>query len=83
MNLVGLAAPQAASQPKPPASWRSHSRSWGRDVIPLESGKDAADSASEPNHLTTETLNRSLADTLNLRLAPDGGFVAQLAPKLN
>ena len=45
--------------------------------------KDAADSESEPNHLTTETLNRSLADTLNLRLAPDGGFVAQLAPKLN
>ena len=45
--------------------------------------KDAADSESEPNHLTTETLNLSLADTLNLRLTPDGGFVAQLAPKLN
>ena len=42
--------------------------------------KDASDAESDPNHLTTETLKLSSADTLKLHLALDGGFVAQLAP---
>jgi hypothetical protein len=36
--------------------------------------KDAAE--SDPNHLPTETLNLSSADTLKIHLALDGGFVA-------
>jgi alpha-glucosidase len=40
--------------------------------------KDAPDPASNPNHLTTETLNLSPADTLKVHLALDGGFVAEL-----
>lgn len=42
--------------------------------------KDASDAESDPNHLTTETLNLSSADTIKLRLALNGGFAAQLAP---
>ena len=42
--------------------------------------KDAPDAESEPNHLTTETLNLSSRDTLKLHVAFDGGFVAQLTP---
>jgi alpha-glucosidase len=45
--------------------------------------EDAPDAESDPNHLTTETRNVSSADTLTLRLALDGGFVAQLAPAKN
>jgi alpha-glucosidase len=41
--------------------------------------KDAADVESDPNHLSTESLNLSSADTLTLHLALDGGFVAKLA----
>jgi hypothetical protein len=40
--------------------------------------KDASDAESDPNHLTTETQNVSAADKLIVRLALDGGFVAQL-----
>jgi alpha-glucosidase len=42
--------------------------------------KDASDAGSNPNHLTTETLRLSSADTLRLHLALGGGLVAQLAP---
>jgi alpha-glucosidase len=42
--------------------------------------EDASDAETDPNHLTTEMLNLSSADTLKLHLALDGGFVAQLAP---
>ena len=42
--------------------------------------KDAADADAEPNHLATEVLSVSSTDTLRLRLALDGGFVAQLTP---
>jgi len=42
--------------------------------------QDAPDSESNPNHLTTETLSVSSADTLQLHFALDGGFVAQLTP---
>jgi alpha-glucosidase len=42
--------------------------------------KDAPDAESEPNHLNTESLLLSAVDTLRIRLAPDGGFVAELAP---
>jgi alpha-glucosidase len=41
--------------------------------------KDAPDTDSDPNHLTTETLNLSSFDRLNVRLALDGDFVAQLS----
>jgi alpha-glucosidase len=40
--------------------------------------KDASDVHSNPNHLVTETLNVSRADTLKARLAADGGFVAKI-----
>jgi alpha-glucosidase len=42
--------------------------------------KDAPDAESDPNHLTTETLDLSSRDTLKLHVALDGGFVAQLVP---
>ena len=42
--------------------------------------KDAPDAQSDPNHLATERLRLTAADTLKLQLALDGGFVAQLAP---
>lgn len=45
--------------------------------------KDASATEADPNRLDTETLDLSSADTLKLRLAPDGGFVAQLTPLLN
>jgi alpha-glucosidase len=45
--------------------------------------RDAPDAESDPNHLTTETRNVSSADKLTVRLALDGGFVAQLAPAKN
>ena len=43
--------------------------------------KDAPDADSQPNHLTTETLNLSPADPLRVHLSLDGGFVAQLTPE--
>jgi alpha-glucosidase len=45
--------------------------------------KDASDAGLDPNHLATETLSLSSADTLKLHVALDGGFVAQLAPAGN
>jgi alpha-glucosidase len=44
---------------------------------------DASDAESDPNHLAAETRNLSPDARLTLRLALDGGFVAQLAPAKN
>jgi len=40
--------------------------------------KDASDAASDPNRLSTETLNVTFKDTLKVHLALDGGFAAEL-----
>ena len=45
--------------------------------------KDAADAESDPNQISTETLNLSFKGTLKLHLALDGGFVAELAHARN
>ena len=42
--------------------------------------KDAPDAEANPNRLATEMLNLSSADTLQLPLALEDGFVAQLLP---
>jgi alpha-glucosidase len=42
--------------------------------------KDAPDTESSPNHLTTDRVRVSSGDTLKLHIAVDGGFVAQLKP---
>ena len=43
--------------------------------------KDAPDAESHPNRLTTESLPVTSGDKLNLHLALDGGFVAQVTPE--
>jgi len=43
--------------------------------------KDVSDAESHPNRLTTESLPVTSRDKLNLHLALDGGFVAQVAPE--
>ena len=45
--------------------------------------QDASDAETDPNHLSSEKLNLTPVDTLKVRLALDGGFVAQLAPAEN
>jgi alpha-glucosidase len=45
--------------------------------------KDALDTDTDPNHLTTETVQLSSADRLEVRLGLDGGFVAQLTQANN
>lgn len=42
--------------------------------------KDAPDADSEPNHLTTDALTLSSADSLHVQFRLDGGFVARLVP---
>jgi alpha-glucosidase len=42
--------------------------------------KDASDADSEPNHLTTETIELSSKDTLPVHFSVDGGFVTELTP---
>ena len=42
--------------------------------------KDVPNSETNPNHLTTETFPVAAGDTLKLRVATDGGFVAQFSP---
>ena len=48
---------------------RYHARIW----------RDASDADSDPNHLSTETLNLTFKDTLKVHLALDGGFVAEMS----
>jgi alpha-glucosidase len=52
----------------------------GRGVFKVRVWKDAPDADSEPNHITTETLNLSSTDSLRVHFAVDGGFVAQFTP---
>jgi alpha-glucosidase len=42
--------------------------------------KDAADTETDPNHLTTGTTRVTSGDTLRIHVALDGGFVAQFTP---
>jgi len=42
--------------------------------------KDAPDAETDPNHLSTETLNLVSNDTLKIHVALDGGFVARITP---
>jgi alpha-glucosidase len=42
--------------------------------------KDAPDSETNPNRLTTETFSAASSDKLRVQVAVDGGFVAQLSP---
>ncbi len=42
--------------------------------------KDAADGATEPNHLATERARFQPRDGLSVHFAPDGGFVAEFTP---
>jgi alpha-glucosidase len=42
--------------------------------------KDAAESATNPNRLTTETFSAAPNDTLRVQVAEGGGFVTQLSP---
>jgi len=60
-----------------PLSFLGH----GRHTVRI--WKDAAGTEANPNHLAIETLSVSSDDTLKLRLALDGGFVARLGPAGN
>jgi len=42
--------------------------------------QDAADVGTDPNHLETQTLSLTPADSLKFELGLDGGFVARLVP---
>jgi alpha-glucosidase len=46
----------------------------------MELWKDASDAESTPNHLVTESSQVSPKDTLPVRVAVDGGFVARFTP---
>jgi alpha-glucosidase len=46
----------------------------------LKIWKDATDTEANPNRLATESLRVSSSERLKVRVAPDGGFVAQLTP---
>jgi alpha-glucosidase len=41
---------------------------------------DAPDAEADPNHLELKSLTLKSQDTLTIKFAPDGGFVAELAP---
>jgi len=43
--------------------------------------KDAPETETDPNRLTTESVSVSSSDTLRVRVAIDGGFVAQFTPQ--
>ncbi len=55
----------------------------GRGRYSARIWKDAPDTDADPNQLTTETLNLSRKSTLNVHLALDGGFVAELGHERN
>jgi alpha-glucosidase len=46
----------------------------------LKIWKDATDTEADPNRLATESLRVASNERLKVRVAPDGGFVAQLTP---
>ena len=72
-------ASRSGAAPAMGAYWLAPARRDGPGRYSVRIWKDAPDAASEPNHLTTETLTLSSVGTLKIRFAPDGGFVAQLA----
>lgn len=43
--------------------------------------RDASDAASNPNHLETETRSVTATQTMKVKIASDGGFVAQISPR--
>jgi alpha-glucosidase len=51
----------------------------GRGRYTARLWQDAPDAESDPNHLATETVTLTSADTLKMHLALDGGFVAELS----
>jgi len=51
----------------------------GRGRYSARLWKDAPDTATDPNQLTTETLDVTARDTLKVSTQPDGGFVAQFS----
>ncbi|HEV7892907.1 MAG TPA: glycoside hydrolase family 97 protein [Pyrinomonadaceae bacterium] len=52
----------------------------GRGAYTLDAFADGADAASEPTHLSVSTSRVRAGQTLSLRLAPSGGYAAQLKP---
>jgi alpha-glucosidase len=53
----------------------------GSGVYAARLWKDSPEVETNPNHLATEKLNLTSADTLQVHTATDGGFVAELTPK--
>lgn len=53
----------------------------GAGQYTLKVWKDAPDADTNPNHLTIESLSTRAGDSLKVRTAVDGGFVAQLTPE--
>lgn len=51
----------------------------GKTKYSVRIWKDASDSETNPNHLSTETKQVSSSDGLKVHLAADGGFVAELS----
>jgi alpha-glucosidase len=43
--------------------------------------RDASDTTSNPNHLETETRSVTATQTMKVKIASDGGFVAQISPR--
>jgi alpha-glucosidase len=52
----------------------------GKGRYSIKIWKDAPDSDSQPNHLVTDTLSVSRAESLPVHFSADGGFVAQIGP---
>lgn len=52
----------------------------GRGTYTLDAFADGADASSEPTHLSVAASNARAGQTLSLRLAPSGGYAAQLKP---
>lgn len=52
----------------------------GRGAYRLDEFADGADASSEPTHLSVSASRARAGQTLSLRLAPSGGYAAQLKP---
>ncbi len=50
----------------------------GKRHYTIKIWKDANDSEANPNHLSVETQSVTARDVLKIKIAPDGGFVAQV-----
>lgn len=51
----------------------------GRERYSVTIWKDAPDSETHPNHLTTETLTAAASDTVRVQVTAGGGFVARFS----